>query len=74
MASTQLGTDHRDSDIDVAIISSGFTGDWLEDHREVAAARLKSDVRIETVRFRAEQFRDENPLAWEIKQKGIRIA
>lgn len=68
------GMAHRDSDIDVAVISSDFTGDWLEDHRKVARVRLKSDVRIEAVRFRPEQFRDENPLVWEIKQKGIRIA
>jgi len=68
------GTAHRDSDIDVAVISSDFTGDWLEDQHKVAVARLQSDVRIEPVRFRPEQFREENPLAWEIKQTGIRIA
>jgi hypothetical protein len=34
---------------------------------------LRSDPRIEPVRFRPEQFCDEHPLAWEIKTKGKRL-
>jgi predicted nucleotidyltransferase len=67
------GTARPDSDIDVALISGDFTGDWLEDHRKIVDALLRSDPRIEPVRFRPEQFCDEHPLAWEIKTKGKRL-
>jgi predicted nucleotidyltransferase len=67
------GTARPDSDIDVALISEDFTGDWLEDYRKIVDALLRSDSRIEPVRFRPEQFCDEHPLAWEIKTKGKRL-
>jgi len=67
------GTAHPDSDIDVALISGDFTGDWLEDHKKIVGALLRSDSRIEPVRFHPEQFCDEHPLAWEIKTKGKRL-
>ena len=67
------GTARPDSDIDVALISEDFHGDWLEDHRRILDALLHCDARIEPVRFRPEQFCDEHPLAWEIKTKGIRL-
>ena len=67
------GTARPDSDIDVALISGDFTGDWLEDHRKIVDALLRSDPRIEPVRFRPEQFYDEHPLVWEIKKKGKRL-
>lgn len=68
-----MGTARPDSDIDVALISEDFTGDWLEDHRKIVQALLHSDARIEPVRFRPEQFCDEHPLVWEIKTKGERL-
>lgn len=67
------GTARLDSDIDVALISEDFSGNWLEDHEKTVGALLKCDVRIEPVRFRPEEFRDENPLAWEIKTRGIKL-
>ena len=66
-------TARPDSDIDVALISGDFTGDWLEDHRKIVDALLRSDPQIEPVRFRPEQFCDEHPLAWEIKTKGKKL-
>lgn len=42
-------------------------GIWIVD------ASLRSDSRIEPVRFRPEQFCDEHPLVWEIKKKGKRL-
>jgi predicted nucleotidyltransferase len=67
-----VGRARPDSDIDVALVSDDF-GDWLEDRRRIVDALLSSDVRIEAVRFRPEEFRDENPLVWEIKTKGIKL-
>jgi predicted nucleotidyltransferase len=71
--SQATGTASPDSDIDVALISEEFTGDWLEDHRKIVDALLRSDPRIEPVRFRPEQFCDEHPLAWEIKTRGVKL-
>lgn len=67
------GNAHPDSDIDVALISEDFTGDWLKDQERIVDALLSSDSRIEPVRFHPRDFTDENPLAWEIKSKGIRL-
>ena len=66
------GKARSDRDIDVALISEAL-GDWLKDHERVVGALLSCDARIEPVRFRPEEFCDENPLAWEIKTKGIRL-
>jgi predicted nucleotidyltransferase len=66
------GKARPDSDIDIALISDDF-GDWLKDHQRMVRALLACDTRIEPVRFRPEEFCDENPLAWEIKTKGIRL-
>ncbi|MGB9775585.1 MAG: nucleotidyltransferase domain-containing protein [Anaerolineae bacterium] len=67
------GSARPDSDIDVALVSEDFTGDWLEDHRRILSALLQSDSRIEPVRFRPEEFCNEHPLAWEIRTKGRRL-
>ena len=67
------GETRPDSDIDLALISEDFTGDWLADQRKVLPALLESDARIEVVRFRPDEFNDESPLAWEIKTKGKKI-
>jgi predicted nucleotidyltransferase len=66
------GNARSDSDIDVALVSEDF-GDWLADHKRIVGALLACDTRIEPVRFRPEEFCDENPLVWEIKTKGIRL-
>jgi predicted nucleotidyltransferase len=66
------GEARPDSDIDVALISEDF-GDWLEDHKRIVGALLSCDARIEPVRFHPKEFCDENPLAWEIKTKGVRL-
>jgi predicted nucleotidyltransferase len=66
------GRAHRHSDIDIALISPDFTG-WIDDLPKISDAMNKMDPRIEAVRFRPESFVDENPLAWEVKTKGISL-
>lgn len=66
------GRAHRYSDIDIALISPDFTG-WVDDLEKIRDATRKMDPRIEMVRFRPESFVDENPLAWEVKTKGISL-
>jgi predicted nucleotidyltransferase len=67
------GNAHPDSDIDVALISEDFTGEWLKDQERIVDALLSSDSRIEPARFRPQDFTDDNPLVWEIKSKGIKL-
>jgi predicted nucleotidyltransferase len=68
------GRDHPDSDIDIAVVSNDFSGDGLADWDLVCKIRRGIDVRIEAIPFRPERFCDENPLVWEIKKNGIKIA
>jgi len=63
----------KDSDIDVAIISPDLTGDQVQDWYRLNKLAKEVDVRMEVVGFRPEQFRDEHPLAWEVR-KGIKVA
>ena len=67
------GTAHEDSDIDVAIVSADLSGDRLENWRRLNKVATRIDVRMEVIGFRPERFRDENPLAWEVKTKGIKL-
>jgi predicted nucleotidyltransferase len=71
--SQTIGTSHRDSDIDVAIVSPDLSGDRLEDWCRLNKLATQIDVRMEVIGFRPEQFRDEHPLAWEVKTKGVRL-
>ncbi|NOX63993.1 MAG: nucleotidyltransferase domain-containing protein [Chloroflexi bacterium] len=64
---------HPDSDIDVAIISPDLSGDRLQDWLRLTLTATDLDTRFDVVGFRPEQFRDEHPLVWEIKQKGILV-
>ena len=66
------GRARMDSDIDVALVSSVFSDDSVGQEK-VIDALLLSDTRIETVRFLPDEFRDENPLVWEIKNSGIKL-
>ena len=62
-----------DSDIDVAVVSPDLTGDRVQDWYRLNKLAKEIDVRIEVVGFRPELFRDEHPLAWEVR-KGKRLA
>lgn len=66
------GRAHRHSDIDIALVSPDFTG-WVDDLPKISDAMERMDPRIEAVRFRPDTFVDENPLAWEVKKKGISL-
>lgn len=62
-----------DSDIDVALISSVFTGDRFEDRRKIIPMRRKIDNRIEPIPFKPEDFNNGGILAEEIKKTGITV-
>lgn len=44
---------------------------WVDDLEKIRPALDIKDARIEDVRFHPKDFRDENPLVWEIKTTGI---
>ncbi len=67
------GTAHADSDIDVAVISPDLTSDRLQDWLRLTYTATRIDPRFEVIGFRPEQFRDEHPLAWEVKTRGILV-
>jgi uncharacterized protein len=67
------GTAHPHSDIDVAVVSPDLSGDRVEDWLRLNRIASRIDVRMEVIGFRPEQFGDENPLAWEVKTRGLRL-
>lgn len=67
------GNAHADSDVDVAIVSPQLSGSISLDWNLLAPLRRDLDLRIAPIGFQPEQFRDENPLVWEIKQKGLQV-
>jgi len=63
----------EESDIDVALISTAFTGDRFEDRRKIVPFRRKIDSRIEPIPFRPEDFEQGGNLVDEIKKTGKAI-
>jgi len=67
------GTAHRDSDIDVAVISPQLkSAAWSTKYLLKKAHALRdTQFTIEPHAFHPSTFVDENPLVWEIKKDGI---
>jgi len=65
------GKQRKNSDIDVAIVSPAFSADFVTNYVVLARLRKNIDIRIEPKAFLPEEFVDEHPLVWEIKQYGI---
>jgi len=57
------GNPKEKSDIDIALVSEAFTGDWFDDRRKI-------DNRIEPMPFRSEDFFKGGILIDEIKRTG----
>ena len=68
------GAAHRDSDIDIAVVSDSFTGDPIDDLTTLLLLKSKIDNRIEPHPFLPKDFTRDNPFAREILETGIRIA
>ena len=64
---------NRWSDIDVAVVSPDVSEDRFHERIRLTMLSSSIDSRIEPVPFRPEAFVDEDPLAWEIRRKGIRV-
>jgi len=67
------GNYHKDSDIDIVIISSDFQGMRFYDWKQIVPFRRDIDVRIEPMPYRPEDFTDSDPLAVEVMANGEEI-
>lgn len=67
------GTAKDESDIDVALISSAFSGNRFDDRRRIVPLRRSIDGRLEPMPFRPKDFAEGGNLVDEIKRDGIRI-
>ncbi len=67
------GSPNEESDIDIALVSTAFTGDRFEDRRKIVPFRRKIDSRIEPMPFRPEDFQKGGVLIDEIKKTGKEI-
>lgn len=67
------GIPKEESDIDVALVSSAFSGDRFEDRRKIVPLRRKIDGRIEPMPFRPDDFSKGGNLVDEIKKTGRKI-
>ena len=69
------GTNHQDSDIDIAIITDDFENSIFDEELNLTKLRRNIDLRIEPHLFRVEEFNNiETPLIQEIVDTGIRVA
>ncbi|MEK7065277.1 MAG: nucleotidyltransferase domain-containing protein [Patescibacteria group bacterium] len=67
------GTEHKDSDIDLAIISPSFRT-WEKKADKLSHAMRMDFSMIESHGFHPKQFNTQtNPVAYEIKKYGIKI-
>ena len=68
------GDPKEESDIDIALVSTAFTGDRFEDRRKIIPFRRKIDSRIEPIPFRPEDFKAGGNFVDEIKKTGKAIS
>ena len=66
------GTNHDDSDIDVAVVSNNVT-DIIDTQIDMMKLRRKVDLRIEPHPFMLGDFNQNDPLVNEILKHGIKI-
>lgn len=67
------GNYHEWSDIDIALVSEIFTGDWIENKDKIRKITLSVSSQIEVIPFSLLEFNFQNPLAKEIMTTGIKI-
>jgi predicted nucleotidyltransferase len=67
------GNYSEDSDIDIAVVAEGFTGDVVEDTFQLMKLRRHIDNRIEPHPFSLKDFTKTNPMVQEIIETGIKI-
>lgn len=67
------GTQKEWSDIDIALVSTIFKGNRIEDKDKIRHITLSVSSEIEVIPFSLKDFNQKNPLAREIIETGIRL-
>jgi predicted nucleotidyltransferase len=67
-------TADEQSDIDIALVSSAFSGDRFKDNVNAGILTWGIDTRIEPITFRPEDFNEDNIIASEIIKNGEEIS
>ena len=68
------GKTHKDSDIDICIVSSSFEKDYFDEETKIRMISLGSDIRIEPIAYNPTNLNNKfNSFAQEIKKYGISL-
>ena len=67
------GNQQEWSDIDIALVSTSFKGNRIEDKDTIRKITLSVSSEIEVIPFSPNDFNLQNPLAKEIIQTGIKL-
>ena len=69
------GTEHKDSDIDIAVITDDIKTDTFDEEVKMTLLRRKIDSRIEPHIISVSDYEnDETPFVVEVKNTGIKVA
>lgn len=69
------GTEHEDSDIDIAVVTDDIKTDIFDEEVKLTLLRRKIDSRIEPHIIKVEEYEnDETPFVVEVKNTGIKVA
>lgn len=68
------GKAHKDSDIDIVVVSKQFTRSRYDDSVRIAKLRRSIDLRISPLAYNPKNFLEENLIPYEAMTNGIRIA
>lgn len=69
------GTEHEDSDIDIAVITDDIKTDAFDEEVKLMILRKGTDYRIESHIITVEDYEnDETPFVVEVKNTGIKVA
>ena len=69
------GTEHEDSDIDIAVVTDDIKTDKFDEEVKLTLLRRKIDSRIEPHIIKVDDYEnDETPFVVEVKNTGIKVA